>query len=146
FRPTRKDALLLGLLLLSQLVSMHFWMALADVVHDRYSQVPLEAMYFLFPVAAGAMLTRFILNEALALFLALVVSSLAGVMVGSSLSFAVFTLAGSMVAADWITRAKDRIGIFRAGLAVGVTNCATVAFLSLAQGRGLSTETALTAG
>jgi putative nucleotidyltransferase with HDIG domain len=146
FRPTRKDALLLGLLLILQLLSMHFGMALADAVHDHYSRVPLEALYFLFPVAAGAMLVRFILNEALALFFAVVVACLAGLMVGNSLSFALFTLLGSLVAADRITRAKDRVGIFRAGVTVGLLNCATVVCLSLAQGRGLSLDTAYTAG
>jgi putative nucleotidyltransferase with HDIG domain len=146
FRPTRKDALLLGLLLVLQLLSMHFWMALADAVHDRYTRIPLEALYFLFPVAAGAMLVRFILNEALALFFAVIVACLAGLMVGNSLSFALFSLVGSLVAADRITRAKDRVGIFRAGVAVGLVNCATVVCLSLAQGRGLSVDTAFTAG
>jgi putative nucleotidyltransferase with HDIG domain len=146
FRPTRKDALLLGLLLLVELFGLHFWLAVSDAVHDRYGRLPIEALYYLFPVAAGAMLVRFILNESLALFFALVFSCLAGVMVGNSLSFALFSLVGSLVAADRISRAKDRVGIFRSGVAVGLVLAASVTILSLAQGRGLSWETAVSAG
>ena len=67
----------------------------------------------------GAMLVRFILSEELALFFALVLACLCGVMLGNSLSFGIYALVGSLVAADRITRAKDRVGIFKAGLSTG---------------------------
>ncbi len=144
FKPTRKDAVLLGSLLLVLLGFLQLWISISDAIHDRYSGIPSEALYYAVPVAAGAMLVRFILAQELALFFAIVFSALAGVMLSNSLSFTVFTLIGSLVAADRITRAKDRVGIFKAGVAAGVVNLFAVMALALAEGKGLTSETLLT--
>lgn len=135
FRPTRKDALFVGMSLLGLLALMHLWVTIADAVHDRYEQMPIEALYYCFPVAAGAMLVRFVLAEELALFFAVVFACLCGVLIGNSLSFAMFTLVTSLVASDRISRAKDRGGIFRAGAWTGVAGAALVVFVGLAEGR-----------
>ncbi|HYO51593.1 HDIG domain-containing metalloprotein [Archangium sp.] len=145
FRPTRKDALLLGLLLVTMLGLMQVWVSIADAVQDRYTALPLEAFYYAFPVAAGAMLVRFVLSEELALFFALVLACLCGVMLGNSLSFGIYALVGALVAADCVTKAKDRVGIFKAGLATGGVNLLAVLCLFLAEGKGLTLDTLLTA-
>ncbi|MGQ0505856.1 MAG: HD family phosphohydrolase [Myxococcaceae bacterium] len=145
FRPTRKDALLLGTLLVAVLALVNIWVTVADAVHDKYSQrLPAEALYYCIPVAAGAMLVRFILSEELALFFAIVVSLLAGVLMGNSLSFGIFSLVTSLVAADRITKAKDRVGIFKAGVTTGLVSILTVLIFSLAEAKGLSTDTVIT--
>ncbi len=145
FRPTRKDGLLLGLLLVGLLGLLQLWVSIADAVQDRYTALPLEALYYAFPVAAGAMLVRFVLSEELALFFAIVFSCLAGVMLGNSLAFGIYTLMGSLVAADRITRAKDRVGIFKAGLVTGAVSLLAVLFLFLMEGKGLVGDTLATA-
>ncbi|XXF80536.1 HDIG domain-containing protein [Myxococcaceae bacterium GXIMD 01537] len=145
FRPTRKDAVLLGALLVSLLGLLQLWVSIADAVQDRYTALPIEALYYAFPVAAGAMLVRFILAEELALFFAIVFACLAGVMLGNSLSFGIYTLVGSLVAADRITRAKDRVGIFKAGLFTGAVSLVSVVFLFLVEGKGLAGDTLVTA-
>lgn len=141
FRPTRKDALVLGLLLVAMLGLIHVWNTVGDAVHDRYSDIPIEAFYFAIPVAAGAMLVRFILTQELALFFALVLSCLAGVMLGNSLAFGIFALVGSVVAAERIPRAKDRVGIFKAGFLTGAVNLVTVLFFAFAEGKGFTSDT-----
>lgn len=143
FSPTRKDALFMGLLLLLGLGAMHLWGTIADAIHDRYPGLPVDVLHFAFPVAFGAMLVRFVLHEELALFFALVFSFLSGLLWGNSLSFGIFTLVTSLVAADRVTRAKDRAGIFKAGLVTGSVGAALVLFLSLAEGKGLSAESML---
>jgi hypothetical protein len=145
FRPMRKDGVLLGLLLVFLLGLLQVWVSIADAVQDRYTALPIEALYYAFPVAAGAKLVRFILSEELSLFFAVVLACLAGVMLGNSLSFGVYTLVGSLVAADRITRARDRVGIFKAGLITGLVNLVAVLFLFMVDGKGLTGETALTA-
>lgn len=145
FRPTRKDGLLLAVLLVGMLGLLQLWVSIADAVQDRYTALPIEALYYTFPVAAGAMLVRFILAEELSLFFAIVLASLAGVMLGNSLSFGIYALVGSLVAADRITRARDRVGIFKAGLITGIVNLVDVLFLFLVDGKGLTGDTALTA-
>lgn len=146
FRPTRKDAVLLGGLLVGMLALIDLWVKVAEAVHDRYGEIPIEALHYCLPVAAGAMLVRFILSDELALFFAIVLACLAGVMLGNSLAFGIYTLVGSLVAADRITRAKDRVGIFKAGLATGLVNLLTVLSFALVEGKGLSGDTVVTAG
>jgi cyclic-di-AMP phosphodiesterase PgpH len=136
FRPTRKDALFMGLLLLGMLGLLHLWVTIADAVHDRYAGLPIEALYFCFPVAAGAMLVRFVLQQEMAVFFAIVFSCLTGVMLGNSLAFTIFALVTSLIASDRIARAKDRSGIFRAGLWTGGAAALAVLFLGQAEGKG----------
>ena len=138
FRPTRKDAVLLGLWLTLLLSSLHLGVMVADALHDRFGRIPLAAFYDALPICAGAMLVRFILTEELALFFTIVASSLAGVMLGNSLSFAIYALVSSLVAADRIARAKERSGIFRAGLFTGGVNFLLILVLGMAEGKGVS--------
>ena len=86
FRPTRKDGLLLG-----PAAAWPCWASCSSGspsptrCSDRYAALPVEALYYAIPVAAGAMLVRFVLAQELALFFALVFACLAGVMLGNSL-------------------------------------------------------------
>jgi putative nucleotidyltransferase with HDIG domain len=145
FRPSRKDALLLGALLLALLGLIRLSVTVAEAVHDKYGAIPLEALHYAIPVAAGAMLVRFLLNQEMAIFFSLVLSLLAGVMLGNSLPFGIYSLVGSLVAADRIAKAKDRVGIFGAGLAVGVVNVPTILLFTLAEGKGVSLDGLITA-
>jgi putative nucleotidyltransferase with HDIG domain len=86
------------------------------------------------------MLVRFVLSESSALFFAIIFSALAGVLLGNSLSFFLFALITSMVAADRIGRAKDRAGIFRAGFATGAVGFGLMVFIQLAAAKGLGVE------
>ncbi|MFT3709679.1 MAG: HDIG domain-containing protein [Archangium sp.] len=140
FRPSRRDAAFMGLLSAVLLGGLHVWVLIADAVHDRYPSVPIEALHFAFPVAAGAMLVRFVLSESSALFFAIIFSALAGILLGNSLSFFLFSMICSMVAADRISRAKDRAGIFRAGLQTGAVGFGLVIFIQLAAAKGLGSE------
>lgn len=143
FRPSRRDAAFMALLALVLQGALHLWVLIADALHDRYPSLPVEALHFAFPVAAGAMLVRFVLSEECALFFSLIFAALAGVMLGNSLPFALFTLLTSLVASDRIARAKDRAGIFRSGVSVGVVALGMVIFLGLASGKGVGAETML---
>ncbi len=145
-RPSRRDALLLAVLLLGTLAGCRLWMLVAEAVHERSGRIPLEALYAVMPVAAGAMLVRFVLDARAALFFSLVASCLVGVMLGNSVPWAVYGLVGSLVAADHIGRAKDRAGIFRAGVAVGLSSAAVLAAFALCDGKGTLRDTLLTAG
>ncbi len=145
FHPTRKDAVLLGALLIAMLGLIRLAVTVADAVHDKYHQIPAEALYYCIPVAAGAMLVRFLLNQELALFFAIVLSGLAGVMLGNSLPFAVTTLLGSLVAADRVSHVKDRAGMLRSGLIVGAVSVPVILFFALVEGKGLSADMLITA-
>lgn len=145
FRPSRKDLVFMGLLLVSLLWLLQGWVSISDAVHDRYPAVSLEALAYAFPLAAGAMLVRFVLAQELALFFAVVLACLAGVMQGNSLAYGIYALVGGLVAAERIGHARDRVGIFKAGLVTGAANLLTSLFLLLAEGKELGGETLLTA-
>lgn len=145
FKPSRRDVAFMGLLGALLLGGLHLWVLVADAIHDRYPSLPIEALHFAFPVAAGAMLVRFVLSETSALFFAILFSALAGVLLGNSLSFFLLALIGSLVAADRIARAKDRAGIFRAGVQTGAIGFGLTIFIQLAAAKGFGSE-ALVAG
>ncbi|HET9035411.1 MAG TPA: HDIG domain-containing protein, partial [Myxococcaceae bacterium] len=136
FRPTRRDGLLLGVLLILFLAAFRFGAAVAEAMHGRWPTVPMQALLVLLPVAAGAMLVRLLLNQELALFFGLVLSTLVGVMLGNSLFFAVYGLLGSLVAATQVARARDRAALFRSGVWVGLANAGVVLAFALAAGKG----------
>jgi len=136
FRPTRRDGLLLGVLLILFLGLFRLGAAVAEAMHDRWPAVPMQALLVLLPIAAGAMLVRLLLNQELALFFGLVLSMLVGVMLGNSLFFAVYGLLGSLVAATQVARARDRVALFRSGLWLGLVNAAVVLAFGLAAGKG----------
>ncbi|MBE2251166.1 MAG: HDIG domain-containing protein [Myxococcus sp.] len=142
FRPSKRDALFMGLTAIAMLGLLQFWLAVSDALHDRYPALPLEALHLAFPVAAGAMLVRFVLSEEASLYFALCFSALAGIMLGNSLAAFLFTLVTSLVAADRMSRVRDRAGLFRAGAIAGVTGIAMVLFMGMASGRGVGAETA----
>lgn len=143
FRPTRRDAAFMGLLAAGLLGALHVWVLVADAVHDRYPLIPIEALHYAFPVAAGAMLVRFVLSESSALFFAIIFSALTGILLGNSLSFFLLSMVSSMVAADRIARAKDRAGLFRAGFITGGVSLGMVVFIQLAAAKGFGVEALL---
>jgi hypothetical protein len=146
FRPTRRDGLLLGALLILFLAAFRLAAAVAEPMHDRWPTVPMQALLVLLPIAAGAMLVRLLLNQELALFFGLVLSTLTGVMLGNSLFFAVYGILGSLVAATQVARARDRAALFRSGVWVGVVNAGVVLAFGLAAGKGPVRDILLTAG
>jgi hypothetical protein len=143
FNPSKRDAFFMGLLAVGQLGLLHVWVLVADAVHDRYPALPAEALHVAFPLAAGAMLVRFVLSEECALYFAVVFSALAGLLLGNSLAFALLSLVTSLTAAEHIARAKDRASLFRSGGYTGLLAGATVLFSSFAGGRGLGAESGL---
>ena len=145
FRPTRRDGILLGVLLVGFLGAFRLAAAVAEALHDRWPAVPLQALLVLLPVAAGAMLVRLLLNQELALFFGLVLSTLAGVMLGNSLFFAVYGLLGSLVAATQVARARDRASLFRSGVWVGLVNAGVVLAFGLAAGKAPARDALLAA-
>ena len=146
FRPTRRDGLLLGVLLVGLLGAFRLAAAIGEALHDRWPVLPLQALLVLLPVAAGAMLVRLLLNQELALFFGLVLSTLVGVMLGNSLFFAVYGLLGSLVAATQVARARDRAALFRSGVWVGLVNAGVVLAFALAAGKGSGPDALLGAG
>ncbi|MCB1215701.1 MAG: HDIG domain-containing protein, partial [Deltaproteobacteria bacterium] len=93
--------------------------------------MPLTAFYYAIPVAAGAMLTRYILNSETALILSIVASALSGFFLQGDLDLSIYYLFSSIVAAASIAHVDRRSSILRAGLVLGLFNAVMVLAIKL---------------
>ena len=88
-------------------------------------------LYYVIPVAAATMLVRMVQSGETAALFAVVSSLIAGLQIGGDLSYALYTLIGSLVAAVGVARVSQRGTLLRAGVRVGATNSVVVAVLVL---------------
>jgi putative nucleotidyltransferase with HDIG domain len=123
-RLTRRDAVLLAALLVATMGLGFAGLAVADALHDRIAVGARPALYYLVPFAAGTMLVRQVLAAEVALLFAVVTGVVAGLLAGQSATFAVHAAVTSIAAAGLVGASRDRGGLFRAGLTVGLVGAA----------------------
>ncbi|MDL1872169.1 HDIG domain-containing protein [Deltaproteobacteria bacterium PRO3] len=132
FNPTRADLYFLGGVLILLLFSVRIAAALSSAFRDLLPfDVSVQALYYAIPVAAGAMLTRYILNSEIALVFAIVASALTGMFLEGDLDLSIYYLISSIVAASAIAHVERRSAILRAGVMVGAVNAAVVLAIKL---------------
>ena len=119
FAPSRKDALLLAILLLGNTALASLGLAAGDALHDRFPGLGPEAFYYLVPFAAGAMLVRSVLSTEIALLFSMAGGAMVGLVAGHSVFFAAQAALTSVAASGRAGRPRDRSGLFRVGLRVG---------------------------
>jgi putative nucleotidyltransferase with HDIG domain len=145
FRPTRKDVLLLASLLLGMLALVDASVVVTDALHDHSPGLSPEALTYAVPFAAGAMLVRFVLSSEEALLFAGVFALLAALVTGNALTLGIYAWVGSLVAAQRVAGAQDRLALFRAGLWTGLANAVTALCIQLVTGKLATWETVLAA-
>ena len=138
FRPTRRDALLLGALLAGTLALGFAGFASADALAERFPELPRGALYYLAPVAAGAMILRQVVSAEVALLFSLAAGMSTGLLAGQSIGYALFATLSGAAAAGVVSGGRDRAGLFRAGGQVGAIGAAVVLAMALYQGRSPS--------
>lgn len=138
FRPARRDGLLLAAMAIATLALAFVGFAVADALHERFPELPRAALHWMIPFAAGALLVRQVLAAEVALLFAVGVGLAGGLLAGQSLGYAIFAVVTSSVAAGLVPATRERAGLFRAGLAVGLAGVAVVAALGLYEGRPLA--------
>lgn len=132
FNPTRADLYFLGGVLILLLLSVRIAAALSSAFRDLLPfDVSVQALYYAIPVAAGAMLTRYILNSEISLVFAIVASALTGMFLEGDLDLSIYYLISSIVAASAIAHVERRSAILRAGVVVGAVNAAVVLAIKL---------------
>ena len=138
FRPSPRDALLLGALFLGTLGLAAAGMAGGDLLHDRYPGLSPEAFYHLVPFAAGAMLARSLLSAEVGLRFAVASGIAVGLLAGHSLFFAIHAVLTAVAASGLAPRSRRRLGLLEAGAAVGCLGAALAVAAQLFTGRELS--------
>ncbi|MFQ5697741.1 MAG: HD family phosphohydrolase [Myxococcota bacterium] len=140
FSRSPRDALFGVSVLAATALGTRLAMFLCDAIAERPGLAPLlpdgpAPLYFVIPVAAGAMLVRLVQSgETAALFSALV-ALVTGMQVGGDLGFTVFAFVGSFVGALGAARVTQRGTLLRAGLRVGGANALVVLALTLFRGQ-----------
>jgi hypothetical protein len=137
FRPARRDAMLLAALLVGTFALGFVGFAIADALQERFPALAPAALQYLVPFAAGAMIVRQVMAAETALLFALAAGLGAGLLAGQSISYAVYATLTSVAAAGVVSGNRDRAGLFRAGLGVGLVGLALVVAIGLHGGRGV---------
>jgi len=136
FRPARRDALLLATFLVGTFALGFVGFAIADALQDRFPAFAPPSLQYLVPFAAGAMIVRQVLAPEAALLFAVAAGLAAGLLAGQSMSYALYATFTSIAAAGLVSGQRDRAGLFRAGLGVGLVAVALAVAIGLFAGKG----------
>ena len=135
-RPSLKDFLFMGLMALVTLAFMRLSLEVAEVLHDRWTDVPLAAFALLVPVAVGAVLVRLVLTLDLALIFSTAVSLLIAIMAGGGAYLAAYAFVGASAGAIAAGRVRQRVQILKTGIFIALAQTGAVVCLALAGGQG----------
>ena len=133
--PTNKDILFFILVLISSLGIARISLVIFEGLAGAFPGIPLSSYYYLFPVAAGAMLIRIVLNSEVALIYSIFVSLLSGLLLREGIFLPIFYLTGSIVGAHSVARCDQRSQLIKGGLLVGLTNLVLISFLGMSTAR-----------
>jgi putative nucleotidyltransferase with HDIG domain len=90
-------------------------------------------IWYMVPVAGGAMLTRILVNAETALIWTLCTSVLLGLMMDHQVLYSVYFMVSGLTAAGGIAHTKERVNVLRAGFLTGLVNAACVVLIGLLQ-------------
>lgn len=132
FHPAAKDMYFLGLMLVGFVGFLRLASFMATGLKDGLWFVSdISTLYYLIPVAAGAMMVRYILNSETALLFAVLLSFLSGMFLENNLEIAFYYLVSGIVAAHLVGHVERRSSVFRCGLYIGLVNAGLVIALEL---------------
>lgn len=138
--PTTKDLLFLALIIVGTAILLKVSAFVTDSLETGFPDIPSTSYYYLFPVAAGAMLIRIVLNSETALVFSVVAGYLTGLLLDNSLFFFVYALAGSIVGAHAVARCEQRSTLIKGGLMVSLVNVLMILFYQMASGETFTRE------
>ncbi len=127
FKPTKTDAIFMLANLIAILVFVRLFAAAATAFHDSLPfEIEVQSLYYAIPVAAGAMLTRLILNAESAVIFGVIASVLSGLFLKTDIDISIYFLISSIAAAGSIAYADRRSAILKAGVYTGLVNVLTI--------------------
>ncbi len=136
FQPTKIDLIFLGCNLILSLVFVRIIAVFAGPMREVLNlnnDLDLQTFYYTIPVAAGAMLTRLVLNSETAIIFAVISSTLAGFFLKSDIDISIFFLISSIAGAGSIAHVDRRSSILKAGLYTGLINAFAIFTIKMVQ-------------
>jgi cyclic-di-AMP phosphodiesterase PgpH len=131
FQPTMRDY---GFLIAAgALAGLLIWLGktIGEPLAASYTWLTPEAVLYMFPVAGVCMLVRFLLYSEAALVWLAFVGLVGGLMIDNSIGYAVFVIAGSIIGAHRVGRARDSRKVVQAGVGVALVNAVAVVALQV---------------
>lgn len=132
FHPNKRDLTFLGANLITFLLILRVGTFMANSLRDSlpFASSP-QTLFYAIPIAAGAMLVRFILNAETAFVFAVISSLISGIFLENSLEMTVYYLIGGIFAAHSIAHIDRRSRVLISGLQTGMVNALTIFSLNL---------------
>jgi hypothetical protein len=138
--PTNKDLLFLALMIVGTALLLRVSIFVTDSLETSFPQIPSTWYYYFFPVAAGAMLVRIVLNSEMALVFSAIVGYLTGLLLDNSLFFFIYAFSGAIVGAHSVARCEQRSTLIKGGLSVSLVNIVIILFHQMASGESFTRE------
>jgi len=140
FSTEIKDLLFLALVLII-LVLTKLSVGVADAIHSAFSFISQAAIFYMLPMAAGAMLVTIFFGPIIAIIFAFFLALLAALVLDHQMNLLFYYLIGSLVGVQGVVVCRDRSTPLRAGLTVGLTNAVVILFVTIAYQKILTTQT-----
>lgn len=132
FKPNRKDLIFIGVTLISLMVVLRLGVFISISIRDALPfNTTTTTLYYAIPIAAGAMLVRFMLNSETALLFSMIVSIFAGIFLENNLEMMVYYLMTGVFAAYTIAHVDRRSTVLLSGLYTGMMSSLMILSLNL---------------
>lgn len=130
----RKDILFFASTLAGNIALLKLFQMMTDILGGEFLSIPSTSYYYLFPIAAGAMLVRIVINSEVAIVFAILSSYFSAFIMGNQLFFFIFSFVGSVIGAHKVARCEQRSKLIEAGLHVGSINLLVILAYNLITG------------
>lgn len=131
FSTRWRDLVTMGSLLVLTLGLARLVVEIAEPLVLGSSALAATSLWYLVPVAGVVLLVRILINSETSLIFAIVASVLCGLMMDQKVTFTVYFIVSSVVAAGAIGKDRERSSILRAGFYTGLLSAAFVLLLDL---------------
>lgn len=134
FSLSTKDLLFFCSTLLGLVTFLKIFQLITDILGGEFLAIPSSSYTYLFPIAAGAMLVRIVINSEVAIVFATLSGYFAASLMGNQLFFFIYSLVGSLIGAHKVARCEQRSILIKAGLTVGGANILMILSYNLITG------------
>ncbi len=134
FSLSTTDLLFFCTTLIGMIGFLKIFYLITDVLGGEFFTIPSSSYTYLFPIAAGAMLIRIVINSEVAIVFAALTSYFAASLMGNQLFLFIFNFVGSLVGAHKVARCEQRSILIKAGVTVGGVNVLMILSYNLMTG------------
>jgi len=133
-KPQMRDYLFLFLLIILFPLTLKFYHFFSLAIKTAFPAINIQALLYLFPIAAGGMFVRIFINAETALLFSFVLAILFSICADFSATFGLITFLVNLFGADLVSRCEKRSRILLAGLAAGLLGGVLIIASRMVQG------------